>query len=122
MTKEEQWKREAEIKLDELDDRGFDFDNWSISDAYERGYCDCAESKEKQIADLEKENAELKRNYDKRGNIIISLENQLRMYIHSDKTDQVTKAKELLQKCLNTYLRNPELRDEVEGFLKELEK
>lgn len=115
MTKEEQWKREAEIKLDELDDRGFDFDNWSISDAYERGYCDCAESKEKCIAELE-------RNYDKRGNIIISLENQLRMHIHSDKTDQVTKAKELFQKCLNTYLRDPELRSEVEEFLKELEK
>lgn len=53
MTKEEQWKREAEIKLDELDDRGFDFDNWSISDAYERGYCDCAEPREKRIAELE---------------------------------------------------------------------
>lgn len=122
MTKEEQWKREAEINLDELDDRGFDFDNWSISDAYERGYCDCAESKEKRIVDLEKENSELKRNYDKRGTIIISLENQLRIYIHSNKTDQVTKAKDLLQKCLNTYLRDPGLRDEVGKFLKELEK
>lgn len=56
MTKEEQWKREAEIKLDELDDRGFDFDNWSISDAYERGYCDCAEPREKRIAELEEQN------------------------------------------------------------------
>lgn len=35
---------------------------------------------------------------------------------------QINKAKELLQKCLNTYIRNPELRSEVEGFLKELEK
>jgi hypothetical protein len=81
MTEEEQWKREAEIKLNELDSTGFDFDNWSISDAYERGYCDCAESREKHIScltsacenyreemeknladatELEKENAELK--------------------------------------------------------------
>lgn len=33
---------------------------------------------------------------------------------------KLTKAKELLQKCLNTYLRDPELRSEVEGFLKEI--
>jgi hypothetical protein len=46
----------------------------------------------RKIAELEKENAELKRDYDQRGNIITSLENQLRMYIHSDKTDQLTKA------------------------------
>lgn len=32
---------------------------------------------------------------------------------------KISKAKELLQKCLNTYLRDPELRSEVEGFLKE---
>ena len=61
MTKEEQWKREAEIKLDEIDDWGFDFDNWSISDAYERGYCDSAEPREKRIAELEKENEYLRK-------------------------------------------------------------
>lgn len=32
---------------------------------------------------------------------------------------RINKAKELLKKCLNTYLRDPELRSEVEGFLKE---
>lgn len=35
---------------------------------------------------------------------------------------KLTKAKELLQKCLNTYLRDPQLRSKVEEFLKELEK
>lgn len=39
-----------------------------------------------------------------------------------EKSDLLIKAKELLQKCLNTYLRDPELRDEVERFLKEVEK
>lgn len=44
---------------------------------------------------LEKENTELKENYRKRGDIIISLERQLRLIIHSD---QLTQAKELLKK------------------------
>jgi hypothetical protein len=79
MTKEEQWKREAEIKLDELDDRGFDFDNWSISDAYERGYCDCAEPREKRIA-------ELKETVIKMNNVIIETFSNL------------TKAKEIIKK------------------------
>ena len=35
-------------------------------------------------------------------------------------SNQINKAKELLQKCLNTYIRNPELRNEVEEFLKEV--
>ena len=34
-------------------------------------------------------------------------------------SNQANKAKELLQKCLNTYLRDPELRSEVEEFLSE---
>lgn len=38
-----------------------------------------------------------------------------------EKSDQINKAKELLQKCLNTYLRDPELRSEVERFLKDNE-
>jgi len=36
-----------------------------------------------------------------------------------EKSARINKAKELLQKCLNTYLRNPDLRSEVERFLKE---
>ena len=35
-------------------------------------------------------------------------------------SNRINKAKELLQKCLNTYIRNPELRSEIEGFLKEV--
>jgi hypothetical protein len=45
------------------------------------------------IAELEKENTELKENYRKRGDIITSLERQLRLNIHSD---QLTKAKEII--------------------------
>lgn len=37
-------------------------------------------------------------------------------------SSRINKAKQLLQKCLNTYLRDPELRSEVEEFLKEVEK
>ena len=37
----------------------------------------------------------------------------------SVQNNKLSKAKELLQKCLNTYLRDPELRSEVEEFLKE---
>lgn len=33
--------------------------------------------------------------------------------------DLINEAKELLQKCLNTYLKDPELRSEIERFLKE---
>ena len=36
-----------------------------------------------------------------------------------EKSYRINKAKELLRKCLNTYLRDPELRSEVEEFLKE---
>ena len=36
-----------------------------------------------------------------------------------EKSSRINKAKELLRKCLNTYLRDPELRSEVEEFLKE---
>ena len=62
------------------------------------------DNSKKRIAELEKENAELKRDYDKRGSTIISLENQLRMYIHSDKTDQLTKAKakEIIKNLLSS--------------------
>jgi molecular chaperone DnaK (HSP70) len=35
-------------------------------------------------------------------------------------SNQINKAKELLQKCLNTYIRNPELKSEIEEFLKEV--
>lgn len=56
---------------------------------------DFAEPREKRIADLEKENAELKENYRKRGDTIISLERQLRLNIHSD---NLTKAKEIIKK------------------------
>lgn len=44
-----------------------------------------------------KENAELKENYKKRGDIIISLERQLRLNIHSD---NLTNAKEIMQKLI----------------------
>jgi len=63
------------------------------------------------IAELEKENAELKEKYVKN----ITDCDICDTYCNS----QLIKAKELLQKCLNTYLRNPELRSEVKNFLKE---
>ena len=44
--------------------------------------------------ELEEENAELKENYRKRGDTIISLERQLRLNIHSD---NLTKAKEIIK-------------------------
>lgn len=34
--------------------------------------------------------------------------------------NKCSKAKELLQKCLNTYIRDPDLRSEIEEFLKEV--
>ena len=34
--------------------------------------------------------------------------------------NKCSKAKELLRKCLNSYIRDPELRSEVEEFLKEV--
>ena len=52
------------------------------------------------ITDLEKENAELKENYRKRGDIIISLERQIRLNIHSDK---LTKAKEIIKTVLDKW-------------------
>ena len=76
---------------------------------------------------LLKENAELKRDYDKRGSTIISLENQLRMYVHSDKTDQLTKSKEIIKKFLlweNSWHSKTESKYELlkqaEQFLKEI--
>ena len=72
------------------------------------------EFSKQETKELEKENAELKKELKKwKDAIYADVENY---------DDQLTKAKELLQKCLNTYLRDPELRSEVEGFLKELEK
>lgn len=35
-------------------------------------------------------------------------------------SNRLNKAKELLKKCLNTYIRNPELRSEIEMFVKEV--
>lgn len=35
------------------------------------------------------------------------------------KAEHLSKAKELLQKCLNTYIKNPELKSEIVKFLKE---
>ena len=90
---------------------------------------------EKHITELEKENAELKENYRKRGDIIISLERQLRLNIHSDK---LTKAKEIIKdymiivrggniticsvpeenRCINVL----KLNEQAEQFLKELNK
>ena len=76
---------------------------------------------------LEKENAELKENYRKRGDIIISLERQLRLNIHSG---NLTKAKELLNEFMRISKASDEdfehdyseLIGETEQFLKDLEK
>ena len=82
------------------------------------------ESKDKRIEELE-------RDYEKRGDIIISLENQLQMYIHSDKTDQLTKAKEIIKDLCgmvrelnkpNVQLTNVDYSlSEAEQFLSEVE-
>lgn len=88
--------------------------------------------KDKRIEELKKENAKLKADYEKRGNIIISLENHLRVYIHSDKTDQLTKAKEIIKDLCgmvrelnkpNVQLTNVDYSlSEAEKFLSEVEK
>ena len=80
--------------------------------------------KDKRIEELEKENAELKADYEKRGNTIISLENQLRVYIHSDKTEQLTKAKDILRMIVYWKSDKKELLNfinKAEQFLKEIE-
>ena len=76
----------------------------------------------KHIEELEKENAELKENYRKRGDIIISLERQLRLNIHSD---NLTEAKEIIKKFLlwendwhNKTESKYELLKQAEQFLK----
>lgn len=145
MTKEEQWKREAEIKLDELDDRGFDFDNWSISDAYERGYCDCAEPREKRIADLEVTNKKIS---DECHKLVDSLEKkqkeiaELNKKLSDAETDYdkmfwqkneiISNAKEIIKKLKALYLspivtkddvkRQDEILEEAEKFINEVKK
>ena len=71
------------------------------------------------IKELEKENAELKENYDERGRIILSLERQLRLNIHSD---QLTKAKKILHKiCYEFGIYDKDLIEEAKQFLKDSE-
>ena len=73
------------------------------------------------IEELEKENAELKENYKKRGETIISLEKQLRLYIKSD--NKLTKATELLKKCYDNYdFVELSIRRDIEQFISEVEK
>ena len=83
---------------------------------------------QKDYTDLEKENAELKENYRKRGEVIIRLERQIRLYIHSD---QLTKAKEILRglyfiiQSRIDYENNTGIADEMwraKQFLSEVEK
>lgn len=86
----------------------------------------------------EQETKELEKNYNqllKDKNDLQDLNNNLinkysKLFAEKEQLSQdnffqktkISKAKELLQKCLNTYLRDPELRSEVEGFLKGVEK
>lgn len=83
------------------------------------------EFSKQETKELEKKNAELEEQL-KSYNGCGDWDNDFhtcRVYLQREELqecmEQLTKAKKLLQKCLNTYLRDPELRDEVEEFLKE---
>ena len=144
MTREE-LKQEAEKQLDELDLIEFDFDDWSITDAFREGYLAGAEPREKRIEELEqkleqtekdladyqfnyptikelqKENAELK-------DELKSLRESIKDYgagcyengLRNGKRkleEQLTKAKELLKRCYENYIYLEPLRSEIEQFL-----
>lgn len=88
-------------------------------------YYDCGMT----VEELEKENAELRENYRKRGDTITSLERQLRLNIHSDKLAKATELITGLNKGLDKlYLSGlseeqitfvEQLQDKIEQFLKE---
>ena len=82
--------------------------------------------KTERIAELEKENAELKGLKDvatliRANNDTVTTLMQLNNMLVS-KTQQLTKAKELLKRCYENYIYLEPLRSEIEQFLSEVEK
>ena len=89
---EEQIKRKAELNLNDLDDKGFDFDEWSITDAYTNGAVFGAEIATKELQEglkvaetlnksLNVMNKELEADRDKYRNMVFDLQEQIeKMY------------------------------------------
>lgn len=96
-----------------LKDKGYLTDK--IADI--KANCDLAiEGRDIKIMELERENADLKET-------IADIEKNFRICESNADTyyDQLTKAKDLLRMCQNTYFRDPELKIKVEHFLQEIE-
>jgi len=158
MTKDE-LKKEAEEKANiyfdslEVDDGNVSdtrFSNYDVFVAYKKGALDFAEPREKRIAELEKENAELKAFKEKQNQDILILKGlterqreenaELKEFVNAphtkgrkttrgdyiktvwDLSKQLTKAKELLKRCYDNYFCLEPLRSEIALFLSEVEK
>ena len=99
-------------------------DNAMCPQVVERAYLAGAEPREKQIADLEKENADLKGLKDvatliRANNDTVTTLMQLNNMLVS-KTQQLTKAKEIIHKvCYEYGIYDKDLMEEAKQFLKE---
>ena len=117
MTKEE-LKQEAEEYAETKGKehfRKFYNTNKNIAELIAQVYIDSAEPREKHIAELEKESAELKAF--KQNCIKLTEDNVVMARQRAEMADQLTKAKELLRRCYDNYIYLQPLRGDIEQFL-----